>query len=168
MTAAAAILFAFLCGSLPAGAWVARIFYRTDLRGAGSGNVGAANALRTLGRGAGAAVLFLDALKGFVPVLVARALGGDALALAAGFAAIAGHCYSPWLRFRGGKGVATELGVLFALSWPCALGFMLVWALALALTGFASVGSLVATALTTIPLGFIFGLRGAIYGVCVA
>ena len=102
-------------GSLPIGLIVAKLFYGTDIRSEGSGNIGAANMLRTLGRRAGALVLVLDALKGFVPTICALYLGGLAIALVAGFAAVVGHCYSPWMQFKGGKGVATALGVLFAL-----------------------------------------------------
>ena len=160
------VVLAFLCGSLPMGLIVSRVFYRTDIRNQGSGNIGAANAARTLGRGAGALVLVLDALKGYVPALIAQQAGGLSLALIAGFVAIAGHCYSPWLHFRGGKGVATELGVLFALAWQAALIFMAVWALAVLATGFASVGSLLASLSTIATLWYFTDSRGAIYAVC--
>lgn len=139
------VVLAFLLGSLPMGVLVARLFFRTDIRKEGSGNIGAANAMRTLGRGAGALVLLLDALKGFGATFLAQDVGGLPLALIAGWAAMLGHCYSPWLRFKGGKGVATELGVLFALSWPAALVFVGVWAAVVLACGFASVGSLLAS-----------------------
>jgi len=139
------VVLAFLLGSLPMGVAVAKVFYRKDIRNEGSGNIGAANAMRTLGRGAGALVLLLDALKGLVAVYLAQDVGGLPLALVAGWVAILGHCYSPWLRFKGGKGVATELGVLFALSWPAGLVFVGVWAAVVLACGFASVGSLLAS-----------------------
>lgn len=168
MTQPAAILWAFAIGSVPVGAIVGRVFFRTDLRKRGSGNIGAANALRTLGRGAGATVLVLDALKGFIPTLVALKAGGPTLGLVAGFAAILGHCYSPALKFKGGKGVATGLGVLFALSWQTGLIFMLVWIVAGLGSGYASAGSLVATTLSILPLWYFLGTPGAIYGFAAA
>jgi len=168
MTQAAAIVLAFAFGSIPVGVIVAKVFFGTDLRKQGSGNIGAANALRTLGRGAGATILVLDALKGFIPTLIALRLGGPTLGLIAGFAAILGHCYSPALKFKGGKGVATELGVLFALSWQAGLIFMAVWLVTGLGSGYASVGSLVASALSIVPLWFFLGTPGAIYGGAVA
>ncbi len=157
------LLFAFLVGSIPFGLLVSRVFFRRDLRASGSGNIGAANALRTLGNGAGAAVLVLDALKGVVAVEVAAWLllrvplqipyqGGEFeigypgraydLMPIAGLAAVYGHCYTPWLRLRGGKGVATFLGATFALAWPAGVTFVLVWLLVVLPTGFASLGSM--------------------------
>lgn len=168
MIGAACIVVAFLIGSLPIGLIATYLFYRTDLRRAGSGNIGAANALRTLGRPAGAVVLVLDALKGLVAVVIAQNFADETVAFAAGFAAIVGHCYSPWLRFKGGKGVATELGALFALSWPSALIFMAVWGIVVKGTRYASVGSLVASSTSFLPLWFFFGWHGAIYGIAVA
>ncbi|HTX02129.1 MAG TPA: glycerol-3-phosphate 1-O-acyltransferase PlsY [Candidatus Acidoferrales bacterium] len=167
MKEAGTLVLAFLLGSLPFGLIVARIFFKTDIRGQGSGNIGAANAARTLGKGAGALVLILDALKGFVPTVVAQDVGGPLLALFAGFAAIAGHCYSPWMRFRGGKGVATELGVLFGLAWQAALIFIGIWILAVLATGFASVGSLLASFSMIGALWLFLDARAAIYAACV-
>jgi len=163
------IVFAFLAGSIPMGLFVARLFYRTDIRREGSGNIGAANAMRTLGRTAGALVLVLDALKGFAPTLLAHDVGGLPLALVAGWAAVLGHCYSPWLRFRGGKGVATELGVLFALSWQAAIAFIGLWAVAVLATGYASIGSLLASLSSIVTLWFFLSSWAALYAalVCV-
>lgn len=160
-----AVVLAFLFGSIPVGLIVAKLVYRTDIRRAGSGNIGAANAARTLGRTAGVLVLVLDALKGFIPTILAQDIGGLPLALFAGFAAIAGHCYSPWLRMRGGKGVATELGVTFALAWQAALIFVGVWVLAVLATGYASVGSLLASFSTIATLWFFLycDARAALY-----
>jgi glycerol-3-phosphate acyltransferase PlsY len=129
----ATVFGAFLIGSIPFGYIVGRIFYHTDIRRQGSGNIGAMNALRTLGRGGAIVVLLLDALKGFVPTLSAMLFFRGVLdtegfpptdqimgALVAG-AAVLGHCFSPWLRFKGGKGVATSFGAIFALCWPAGL-----------------------------------------------
>jgi len=163
---AGVLVFAFLLGSLPFGLIVARVLFKTDIRTQGSGNIGAANAARTLGKGAGALVLVFDALKGFVPTILAQSVGGLPLALFAGFAAILGHCYSPWMRFRGGKGVATELGVLFGLAWQAALIFIAVWILVVAASGFASLGSLLASLSTTATLWLFLDARAAIYAAC--
>ncbi|HYZ15502.1 MAG TPA: glycerol-3-phosphate acyltransferase, partial [Candidatus Acidoferrum sp.] len=143
-------VIAFFVGAIPFGVLVSRTFYGTDLRGSGSGNIGAANALRTLGKRGAVAVLLLDALKGFAPTLAASAIGGAPLAALAAFAAMLGHCYSPFLAGRGGKGVATFFGTLFALWWPAGLIFALVWIAAVAASGFSSVGSMLGT-LAMIP-----------------
>jgi glycerol-3-phosphate acyltransferase PlsY len=166
MKEAGTIVLAFFLGSLPFGLIVARLFFKTDIRAQGSGNIGAANAARTLGKGAGALVLALDALKGFVPTILAQDFGGLPLALLAGFAAIVGHCYSPFMRFRGGKGVATELGVLFGLAWQAALVFIGVWIAAVLATGYASVGSLLASLSTIATLWLFLDARAAIYAAC--
>jgi len=165
------LALAFLLGSIPFGVVIARLFFKRDIRAAGSGNIGAANALRTLGPRAGIAVLVLDALKGFAAVtvcgaLLSHAIGGyadaqrvavfdDSLRFAPLHAlfAIAGHCYTPWLRFRGGKGVATYLGALFALGWPSALVFVITWLAVVVPTRFASAGSIVAAAVAGVALG---------------
>jgi glycerol-3-phosphate acyltransferase PlsY len=99
--------------------------------------------------------------------LLAQYVGGLPLALVAGFAAIAGHCYSPFMRFRGGKGVATELGVLFGLAWQAALIFVGVWIAVVLATGFASLGSLVASLTTIATLWLFLDARAAIYAACV-
>ncbi len=152
------LLFAFVLGSIPFGLVISRVFFRSDIRASGSGNIGAANALRTLGKKAGAAVLALDASKGVLAIAVAShqwlfipvaADAADAAARAlvplAGLAAVLGHCFSPWLRFRGGKGVATFLGATFALSWESGLAFVVVWLAVVVPTGLASLGSLLGT-----------------------
>jgi glycerol-3-phosphate acyltransferase PlsY len=157
---------AFLAGSIPFGLIVGRVFFDTDIRASGSGNIGAANALRTYGRSGGAAVLVLDALKGFLPVYGVLALtppGPHQPALAAGaaFLAVLGHCFSPWLGFKGGKGVATWLGALLALSWPLGLAFALVWLAVVVPTRYSSLGSLVATVLSAAGVGLVTGSGGA-------
>ena len=155
---------AFVIGSIPFGVLVSRAFFGTDIRTAGSGNIGAANALRTLGKRGAAAVLILDALKGYAPTLAAGALAGPAVAAAAAFAAMLGHCYSPFLGFRGGKGVATLFGTLFALWWPAAVAFMIVWIAAVAACGFSSVGSMLGAAAMGPVLWFGLGRIGLVYG----
>ena len=160
-----AVALAFVIGAIPFGLLVSQTFFRRDIRSEGSGNIGAANALRTLGRRGAIAVLVLDALKGALPVLAGRALGSDALAAAGAFAAVAGHCFSPFLRFRGGKGVATYLGATLALA-PLGAGiFVLVWVALAAAFRIASIASLGAT-LATIPICWALrGTTGGVYAV---
>jgi glycerol-3-phosphate acyltransferase PlsY len=153
---AALVLASFFVGAIPFGIVVSRLFFGRDLRQAGSGNIGAANALRALGKGGAVAVLLLDGLKGVLPVLAGRALGDPVLAAVAAFAAIAGHCFSPFLRFRGGKGVATNFGAIWALAWPAGAGFALVWLVVVLVTGYASLASMLA-GLAVIPALFVIG-----------
>jgi glycerol-3-phosphate acyltransferase PlsY len=159
------VIVAFVVGAVPFGVLVSRAFYGTDIRSAGSGNIGAANALRTLGRRGAALVLALDALKGFAPALAAGALGGTLAASAAALAAIIGHCWSPFLGFKGGKGVATAFGALFALWWPAALAFGVVWIAVVVATGYASVGSMLASIAMAPVLWFGLGPIGLAYGI---
>jgi len=163
---------AFLIGAIPFGVIVGRVFYKTDVRRAGSGNIGAANALRTLGKRGAIAVLILDGLKGAVPVLLSEHVAGPVLAMpvacAVAFAAILGHCYSPFLRGKGGKGVATAFGALWALSWPAGATFTLVWLAALIATGFASVASMAASIAMPFVLWFLIGKPGLVYGAITA
>ena len=147
----------FACGMIPFGIVIGRVFYGRDPRLAGSGNIGAANALRTLGKKAGIAVLILDALKGFAPTALAGTLiGGDGAAIAAA-AAVIGHCWSPLLGFRGGKGVATAYGAVFALAWPAGIVFTAAWIAGVVGTGYSSVGSLSAALLAIPTLWFLCG-----------
>lgn len=154
----------FAVGAIPFGVLVSRAFFGTDLRREGSGNIGAANALRTLGKRGAAAVLALDALKGFAPTLAAGFAAGPTAAAVAGLAAVAGHCWSPFLGLRGGKGVATLFGSLFALWWPAGCAFTAVWIATAVASGYASLASIVA-ALAMVPvLWFGLGSPGMIYG----
>lgn len=159
---------AFAVGSIPFGVLVSRAFFGTDLRHQGSGNIGAANALRTLGKRGAAAVLVLDALKGFLPTFAAGLLAGSPLAAVAGLAAIAGHCWSPFLGFRGGKGVATLFGTLFALWWPAGFAFAIVWIAAVVAAGYASVGSMLGALAMAPVLWFGIGTPGLVYGLVAA
>ena len=168
MPAAGLVVAAFLVGSIPFGVLVSRAFYRRDIRAEGSGNIGAANALRTLGRRGAVAVLLLDALKGVLPVLAGRALGDDAAAAAAAFAAVAGHCFSPFLRFRGGKGVATSFGAVAAFAWPAGLAFAVVWLGTVLACGYASAASMAASAAMIPVLWYASGPAGGLYGLASA
>ena len=164
IAAVASVVVAFFVGAIPFGVLVSRAFYATDIRSSGSGNIGAANALRTLGKRGALAVLALDALKGFAPTLAAGALGGPLVAALAALASVIGHCWSPFLGFKGGKGVATLLGTVIALWWPAGLAFGLVWIAAVVACGYASVGSMLAALAMAPVLWFGLGPVGLIYG----
>ena len=148
---------AYLIGSIPFGVIVGRLAFNSDLRRTGSGNIGAANALRTYGTAGGAAVLVLDALKGYVPTLAAGYAFGYVVPAAVALCAVLGHCYSPWLRWNGGKGVATWLGALFAFSPLAGMSFVVIFLLAVMPTRFASFASLVATA-SSVPILWALGV----------
>jgi acyl phosphate:glycerol-3-phosphate acyltransferase len=139
-------VLAYLLGSIPFGVLVTRAMGLGDLRQIGSGNIGATNVLRTGNKGAALATLLLDGGKGAVAVLLARGLVGEDAAQVAGLAAFLGHLYPVWLGFRGGKGVATFLGVLLALSWMVGIAACLTWLLTAVLTRTSSVAALVAAA----------------------
>ena len=148
-------LLAYLLGSVPFGMVITRAMGLGDLRRIGSGNIGATNVLRTGNRGAAAATLVLDAGKGAVAVLLARAAVGEDAAQLAALCAFLGHLYPVWLRFRGGKGVATFLGILLALAWPVGLAACATWAATAAVTRISSLAALMAAALSTLWL-FLF------------
>ena len=117
-----ALVFGYLLGSIPFGLLLTRAVGGPDIRAIGSGNIGATNVLRTGRKGLAAVTLLCDALKGTVAVLMAAQVGPGA-ALMAGFGAFLGHLFPVWLKFKGGKGVATYIGVLLGLYWPAALAF---------------------------------------------
>lgn len=165
----AAFIVAFLIGSIPFGYVIGCIFYRTDIRTQGSGNIGAMNALRTMGKGGAIAVLLLDALKGFIPTLVASHCLGQICAAVVASAAILGHCYSPWLKWKGGKGVATSFGAIFGLSWQAGLIAVGGWIVGAAITHYSSVGSMLGSMLAPIALWFFTGsIAETAYGVFAA
>jgi len=141
LTVAATLIGAYLLGSIPFGVVLTRLGGAGDLRNIGSGNIGATNVLRTGRRGLAAATLLLDAGKGALAILVAHLIAPDASPWAGG-AAFLGHLYPIWLKFRGGKGVATMLGVAMAVYWPAGIAFALVWLAMLAVTRRSSVGGL--------------------------
>ena len=150
---AAALLFGYLCGSIPFGLILTRLAGAGDVRAIGSGNIGATNVLRTGRKGLAAATLIGDALKGTLAVLLVYAYYGneyryfaDELALPAAAGAFLGHLFPVWLGFKGGKGVATYIGLLLALAWPVAIAFALIWIAIAALTRYSSLAALVASA----------------------
>src|SRR3954454_1553321 len=146
-----ALAFGYLLGSIPFGLLLTRAAGLGDLRAIGSGNIGATNVLRTGHKGLAAATLLGDALKGTLAVLIAALYGRD-LALAAALGAFLGHLYPVWLKFQGGKGVATYIGILLALAWPVGLGFCLVWIAVAALTRYSSLSGLIASAVSPVAL----------------
>ena len=144
----AALIFGYLCGSIPFGILLTRLAGGPDLRAVGSGNIGATNVLRTGRKGLAALTLVGDMLKGTVAVLLTyHVLGRDATILAA-LGAFLGHLFPVWLRFRGGKGVATYIGLLLGLAWPAAIFFCAVWLAVAALSRYSSLSALLASALT--------------------
>jgi acyl phosphate:glycerol-3-phosphate acyltransferase len=143
---------AYLLGSIPFGYVLVRIFKKEDIRSMGSGNIGATNVARSGARGLALATLFLDLGKAFLAVKIAEHLAPTDydLAVAAGVAAILGHVFPIWLRFRGGKGVASALGVFLALTWPSALCVLAIFMVIFMLTRYVSLASIIASA--TLPL----------------
>ena len=142
-------------GSIPFGLLLTRLAGTPDLRSLGSGNIGATNVLRTGRKDLALATLVLDAGKAAVAVLVARRFGLD-LAILAGLGAFLGHLFPVWLQFRGGKGVATYLGCLIALTWQVALAFVAIWVAVAALWRYSSAAALAAS-LATPPLLLLLG-----------
>ena len=140
----------YLLGSVPFGVLVTRAMGLGDLRKIGSGNIGATNVLRTGNKGAAFATLVLDGGKGALAVAIARCLLADDAAQLAGLAAFVGHLFPVWLRFKGGKGVATFLGTLLALAWPAGLAACAPWAVVALVTRISSLSALVAAALAVV------------------
>jgi glycerol-3-phosphate acyltransferase PlsY len=149
------IVLAYLVGSIPTGVWVARLHGGGDLRKSGSGNIGATNALRVLGKKAAVFTLVGDTLKGAVPIGIARTLDlGETAILLVGLAAIVGHLFPLYLRFRGGKGVATSFGVFLALVPSVAATCLLVWGCGVYFGRYSSVGAL--SAFAALPVATFF------------
>jgi acyl phosphate:glycerol-3-phosphate acyltransferase len=152
------VLLAYLLGSLPFAVIVSKLYGLEDPRSHGSGNPGATNVLRTGNKSAALLTLLGDATKGWLAVWLAGRLGGDTLTVAiAGVAAFLGHVYPVFLKFRGGKGVATALGVLSGWSGPLALVTIFTWVVTAALTRYSSLAALVAAMVTAIAAGFLIG-----------
>lgn len=145
MTVLAATLLGYALGSIPFGLVASRVAGYGDIRRIGSGSIGATNVLRTGSKGLAALTLLLDVGKGWAAVAIGRHWGEPA-ALAAGLCAVLGHMFPVWLGFRGGKGVATALGVLAALAWPVALSAALIWLVVALLFRYSSLAALVAAA----------------------
>ena len=146
--AAASFVFGYLCGSIPFGVLLTRLTGGPDLRTIGSGNIGATNVLRTGRKGLAAATLVGDVLKGAAAVLVTGCVLGHDFAFVAAVGAFLGHLFPVWLGFRGGKGVATYIGLLIGLAWPAAIVFCVIWLATAAVTRYSSFAALVASALT--------------------
>ena len=165
MTNLVVLLVGYLLGSIPFGLVLTRLAGTEDIRTIGSGNIGATNVLRTGNKGLAAATLLLDALKGTAAVWIGAWLGDGQTVALAGFAAFLGHIFPVWLKFKGGKGVATYLGVLLGFFWPAFVVFVLVWLAVAYFTRYSSAAALVASALVPLtaflmpaaqfPLGFI-------------
>ena len=162
MSAMLAFLLGYAFGSIPFGLLLTRAAGMGDVRSIGSGNIGATNVLRTGNKGLAAATLLLDFLKGLVPVLLARWLWAgagplsdgpgdvDLLISLAALGAVLGHCFPVWLRFKGGKGVATNAGVAFGLGWPIGLAYAAVWIAVLAIIRISSVAGMSAVIAATV------------------
>lgn len=151
----AALVLGYLFGSIPFGIVLTRLTGGPDLRTIGSGNIGATNVLRTGNKKLAALTLLGDMLKGTAAVLIAGwLLGGKGAALAAGLGAFLGHLFPVWLRFKGGKGVATFLGILIGLKWSIALIFAAIWLSIAYLSKYSSLSALLASLLTPLLLWF--------------
>lgn len=148
----AALAVGYLCGSIPFGLLITRIAGTGDIRNIGSGNIGATNVLRTGRKGLAAATLAGDVLKGTIAVLIAGLWAGPQAAMAAALGAFLGHLFPVWLGFKGGKGVATYIGVLLALFWPGAVMFCVLWLATAVTTRYSSLSALVASAVTPLTL----------------
>ena len=156
----AALAFGYLLGSIPFGFLITRLAGKGDIRAIGSGNIGATNVLRTGRRELAAATLMGDALKGTVAVLAALHYGGADAGLAAALGAFLGHLFPVWLKFKGGKGVATSAGVFLAYAWPVGLAAVATWVVAAAIWRYSSLSALIAA--VSVPVyAWLAGLREA-------
>ena len=147
-----AFVIGYLLGSIPFGLILTKLAGTQDLRSIGSGSIGATNVLRTGNKGLAAGTLLGDMLKGTVAVVIAGMLWGPNAAMLAGLGAFLGHLYPVWLQFKGGKGVATYIGVLIGLFWPAALMFCLIWLATAVTTRYSSLSALVAAFVTPLFL----------------
>ncbi len=157
-----AIITGYIAGSIPFGLLLAKAFGQGDIRNIGSGNIGATNVLRTGRKDIAALTLLLDAAKAGVTGLVIAKFLGQPFGYVAASAALIGHCYPIWLKFKGGKGVATFFGGLFALVWPVALVAAITWLATAFLTKLSSLGALVACVLSSVAAWFIAPKAAAI------
>ena len=145
---------AFLLGGVPFGLVMARVFGLPDPRGIGSGNIGATNILRTGSKPAAFLTLILDSSKGLIAVVAARLIAGEDAAQIAGLSAFLGHIFPVWLKFKGGKGVATFLGTLIGLAWPLGLVACAIWLVTFLISRISSLSALVAA--TCAPMAAVF------------
>src|SRR6187549_1930698 len=141
----AGLIIGYLLGSIPFGLILTKLAGTQDLRSIGSGSIGATNVLRTGNKGLAAATLLGDALKGTVAVVIAGYFGGPNAAMLAGLGAFLGHLFPVWLKFKGGKGVATYIGVLLGLFWPAAAMFGAIWLAVAFATRYSSASALAAS-----------------------
>lgn len=148
------LLVGYLLGSIPFGLVLTRLTGKGDIRKIGSGNIGATNVLRTGDEKLAAATLLLDAFKGTIVVLIAFRMAGPDAAVCAGLGAFLGHLFPIWLKFKGGKGVATYLGLLLAFSWPTLIAAALIWLACAFITRYSSLSALIATLTTPFVLRF--------------
>jgi len=160
--ALAALLGGYLLGTVPFGLLLTLAAGLGDIRRIGSGNIGATNVLRTGRKALAAAVLLLDALKGAVAVLLGARLLGWPAAPEAGLGAVLGHCFPVWLGFRGGKGVATGLGMVLALAWPAGLATAAIWLAGALATRISSASALLACAVAPLLVWAVAGSRPAL------
>ncbi len=147
----AALAFGYLLGSIPFGLILTRVAGLGDVRKIGSGNIGATNVLRTGNKMIAAATLLGDLLKGTLAVVLAKMYGPD-VAVIAGLGAFIGHCFPVWLGFKGGKGVATYIGILLGFTWKIALVFGVVWLVSAVVTRYSSLAALIASVAVCIAL----------------
>ncbi len=154
----AILLAAYLLGSIPFGYLIVKLRQGRDIRAAGSGNIGAANVTRTAGKGAGVLTLLLDAAKGYAAVWLAAWLteGDASWMIAAALAAIVGHMFTIFLKFKGGKGVATGVGAFLPISWVAVLGALGVWVIAVVAFRYVSLGSMLAALSLPILIYFLY------------
>ncbi|HEY3681103.1 MAG TPA: glycerol-3-phosphate 1-O-acyltransferase PlsY [Bradyrhizobium sp.] len=150
-----AFVFGYLCGSIPFGLILTRLAGTQDLRSIGSGSIGATNVLRTGRKSLAAGTLLGDLLKGTVAVILAGFFAGPSGAMAAALGAFLGHLFPVWLKFKGGKGIATYIGILLGLFWPAALLFGAVWLLVAVVSRYSSLASLTASLAPPIFLGWL-------------
>ena len=164
-TAVAWASIGYLLGSIPFGILLARVFNLGDLRKIGSGNIGATNVLRTGNKKAAAATLLLDGGKGAVAVLIARAIAGPDAAIIAGLFAFIGHCFPVWLKFKGGKGVATFIGIMLAIAWPVGLAVCATWLITAVVSRYSSLSALLAAGMSAVYAVFLG--YGQLFGFCI-
>jgi glycerol-3-phosphate acyltransferase PlsY len=150
-----ALAFGYLLGSIPFGIIITRLAGTQDIRAIGSGSIGATNVLRTGRKGLAALTLIADILKGAAAVLLASWWCGQECGLLAGLGAFLGHLFPVWLKFKGGKGIATGLGILLAVSWQAAIAVMIIWLAIAAASRYSSLASLIAGAAAPVILWFI-------------
>ena len=157
MTILLPILLAYLLGSIPSALWIGKLFYNTDIRTKGSGNLGATNTFRTLGKKAGIAVTLLDILKGTAATLIPLYIATDIHPLLLGVIAVIGHIYPVFAKFKGGKAVATSGGILLGYQWPLFIMAVAVLLIALKITKMVSLSSII--------LAVVFIIYTTFYGI---